>query len=155
QVIRRLTDPARKRQLLATLGRRLDGPWAASRNNPEVILAIESSLDDAETRTAGIEAAAATGDPRYVNALLGYIGDAKLPEEARVAAVEAIGRLRPPQAGQVFDRLIAQSHERKSSNAAAEAAVRTLPRLGNARDRLAELMNSDDYPVGLRREALR
>jgi putative membrane-bound dehydrogenase-like protein len=155
ELVQRVQDPARKNQLLATLGRRLAGPWAPSRSNPEVILAIETALGMAETRTRGIEVAAATGDARYANALLGFVADVKVPDEARVAAVEAIGRLRPPEAAQVLDSLIAGSRDRKSSDDAAEAAVRTLPRLGDARDRLASLMADDNLPLGLRREALR
>jgi putative heme-binding domain-containing protein len=55
----------------------------------------------------------------------------------------------------MLDDLIARSLENKTSDPAAEAAVRTRPRLGNARDRLARLMTNNDAPLGLRREALR
>jgi putative membrane-bound dehydrogenase-like protein len=155
QVSLAVKEPLRKRQILATLGRKLDGPWASMRSNPKVIQAIEVALDAPETRTQAIQTAAATGDPRYLDTLLRYVRDAKAPEDARVAAVEAIGRLRPPQAAQVLDEVIAQARRRKASDAAAEAAVRTLPRVGAGQDRLLALMTADDVPLGLRREALR
>jgi putative membrane-bound dehydrogenase-like protein len=148
-------DPLRDRQILSTLGRKLDGAWHAARNDPKVIQAIESGLNDSATRAQAIETAAATGDMRYGKALLGYVANAKLPDETRVAAVEAVARLKLPEARETLDSLIAESNEAKSSIPTAEAAVRALSRLGNARDRLLALFTDDATPLGLRREALR
>ncbi|MBX6313334.1 MAG: c-type cytochrome [Isosphaeraceae bacterium] len=148
-------DPVRKRQILTALGRKLDGAWRLAQGDPKVIAAIEAALKDPETRAQGIQTAAATGDRRYTETLLAFIRDEQLPGEARAAAVEAIGRLKPPQAMAILDNLIARARERQASDPAAEAAVRTLPRLGDVQDRLLQLMMDDALPLGLRREALR
>jgi putative membrane-bound dehydrogenase-like protein len=148
-------DRVQKRQYLATLGRKLEGAWRPAQSDPAVIKAIEAALADTETRAEGIQTAAATGDARYADTLLAYVADEMAPAEVRVAAVEAIGRIKHPKAQATLDELIAKAKERKSSNPAAEAAVRTLARLSDAKGRLAELVVSDEVPLGLRREALR
>ncbi len=47
-------DPARRRQILATLVRRLDGSWRDARTNPQVIKVAGTAIDDPETRVQGI-----------------------------------------------------------------------------------------------------
>jgi putative membrane-bound dehydrogenase-like protein len=148
-------DQVRKRQALATLGRKLDGAWRDARNDQKVVAAIESALNDPATRAQGITTAAASGDGRYATALEEYAADANAPEEVRVAAVEAFGRVRPQDAQAKLDAFITAAIDKKASNAVAEAAIRTLPRLGDSRDKLAGLLSSADVPLGLRREALR
>jgi putative membrane-bound dehydrogenase-like protein len=148
-------DPLRDRQILSTLGRKLDGAWRAARSDPKVIQAIESALADPATRTQGIETAAATADARFGPTLLGFVSDATLPDDARAAAVDAIARLKLPQARETLDRLIGKACEAKSSSPTAEAAVRALSRLGDAREKLLELLTADDTPLSLRRQALR
>ena len=148
-------DPARKRQLLATLGRKLGGDWGAARTNPQVITATEKALADPELKLQGIEMAAATGDARYARPLKEFAQDEKAPMEIRVAAVEALGRLKPPQIRDFLDDLIAEAKGKGQSSPLAEAAVKTLPRVENATRRLADLVTASDYPLGLRRVALR
>ena len=83
----RLKDPIRKRQILASLGRKLDGDRTNAKNRPEVVRAIESALADPDLRTQGIQTAAATEDPRIARSSC-VLADAKRPEDARIAAVE-------------------------------------------------------------------
>jgi putative heme-binding domain-containing protein len=86
---------------------------------------------------------------------MAFARDEKAPVEVRVAAVEAVGRLKPPGALALVESLIAAATARRSSSPAAEAAVRALPFLTEARGRLAGLVSAPDVPLGLRREALR
>jgi putative membrane-bound dehydrogenase-like protein len=148
-------DPLRKRQALASLARKLDGPWRGAAGNDKVIAVIESALAQPETRVEGIAMAGATGDARYADALTKFAEDADAPPEVRVAAVEAIARVKAPRAGEVIDRLIGEAKDRDASSPAAEAAVRALARLGDSRERLAGLLGDEAVPLGLRREALR
>ncbi|MDB5351233.1 MAG: putative rane-bound dehydrogenase [Planctomycetota bacterium] len=148
-------DASRRRQILATLGRKLDGGWRDAQSNPKVVAVIDAALNDPETRAQGIAMAGATGNGAYGDRLTTLATDLKAPVETRVAAVEAIARLKAPRANQVVEQLIGEAILKKSSNDAAEAAVRALPRLGDARGKLAEILNSADAPLGLRREALR
>jgi putative heme-binding domain-containing protein len=148
-------DPVSKRQYLETLGRKLEGPWRPAQGNETVIKAIESALADPKTRAEGIQAAAASGDARYARALSGYISDEKAPAEVRVAAIEAVGRLHPPGAARQLQYLIIHAKERKSSNPAAEAAVRALARLGHPPESQVEIVLDGEMPLGLRRVALR
>ena len=148
-------DPLRRRQFYEVLARRIDGKWRDARNEGRVVEAITKALADPEQRVEGIAMAAATREGRYADALLGFAGDASAPAEVRAAAVEALGAIKPPQANQVLDGLIASAREKGTSYPAAEAAIRTLPKLGDARDRLVELATAKDVPLGLRREALR
>jgi len=83
-----LRDPIRKRQMLTTLGRRLEGPWRAVVSDSKVLAAIAAALNDPETRLAGIPLAAGTGDPRWVGTLMNFVLDEKADAEVRVAAVE-------------------------------------------------------------------
>jgi len=148
-------DPTRKRKILDLLARKLEGDWASARSRPEVIQVIETSLKDPLIRPAAIAAAAATGDQRFAEEMMNQARDQKASEELRVAAVEALGQLKPPRIQQFFDEQIKQVQGKPSSNGLAEAAVRTLPKLGKADKRLAELLLDREYPLGLRREALR
>ena len=150
-----IKDPSRRRQILATLARRLDGPWRDAQNEPKVVAVIESALGDPETRAQGIAMAGATGNAAYGDRLIALAADAKGPDETRVAAIEAVARLKSPKSNEVVQQLIADAIAKKASSPAAEAAVRSLPRLGDARARLGEIMKADDAPLGLRREALR
>ena len=153
---REITDPARRRQVLSTLAKKIDGPWAAARENVAVVKAIVDTLADPETRPQAIMLAAATGDPRYADTLVKVVGDEKAGVASRTAAVEALGRIKPPGTAKLLDDLIAGARGGKPADLdAAEAAVRTLPRLGDARDRLQALMAAADAPLALRREALR
>ena len=148
-------DPVRRRQALTTLGRKLETVWGEARGNPAVVKAIEAGLDEPQLRASAVGAAAASGDPRYAARLETFVGDEKAGDETRVAAVEALGRVRPPKARETLDALIAAAEAKKASNPTAEAAVRTLPRLGDAKQRLGDILLSDTMPLGLRREALR
>ena len=149
------TDPLRRRAFYQTLARRLDTTWNGARSDPKVVEAIDKALADPATRADGIASAAATHEGRYAATLLGFAREAKAPAEVRVAAIEALGTIRPPQARETLDALIAEARAAGHSNPAAEAAVRTLPKLGDARERLAGMLASADLPLGLRREALR
>jgi putative membrane-bound dehydrogenase-like protein len=148
------TDRARQRELLAMLASRLAEQWNAAHTRLKVLQVIERSLEDPEARHLGIALAAATRDSRYRASLEVFAENEQLPEDVRVAAVEALGsfRLTP---NRVLDRLIASVRGKPSSNSLAEAAVRATAKFYDARDFLAELLTARDYPVGLRREALR
>ncbi len=102
----------------------------------------------------GIALASATGEARYRAILEGFAQDAKLPEETRVAAVDAIG-LFGIAPNPVLEQLLASVRGKPSSNPVAEAAARAIARYPNARLRLTDLLTARDYPLGVRREALR
>jgi putative membrane-bound dehydrogenase-like protein len=148
------TDAVHKQQLLAILARRLGTEWHQALSRPKVRLAIEQALGKRELQLQGIALAVATREDRYRPDLVGLAQDAKAPEEVRVAAVEALGSF-PQASARVLDELIGSVRGKSSSNAVAEAAVRAASRQSAARERLTGLLTSPDYPVGLRREALK
>ena len=86
--------------------------------------------------------------------LEGFAHDTKLPVEARVAAVEAIGSF-DITPNRVPEQLVAAVRGKPSSDPVAEAAVRAMARHSGARGRLTDIVTARDYPLGLRREALR
>ncbi len=55
----------------------------------------------------------------------------------------------------MIEAVLNRSKEEGSSSPAAEAAIRALPRLGDARDRLQGIVLDDAMPLGVRRQALR
>jgi putative membrane-bound dehydrogenase-like protein len=150
----RTTDPLHRRELSLVLTRRLAGDWKSAHNQPKVRDLVERSLAAPATRLEGIALAAATRDVGYRPALCRLVRDSKLPEEVRVAAVEALGSFRV-EADRVLDQLIADARGSSRSTPLAEAAIRALARSSDARDKLTELLTSSSYPIGLRREALR
>ena len=107
-------DPARRYALMATLGRRLPNAWKDARGNSAVIGLIETSLADPSARIPGIALALASYDARYGPALMGFAADAGQAEDVRVAAVEAVGRIRPPKTAEFLDTLIAESRTREA-----------------------------------------
>ena len=88
EMVGQTDDPARKRQLLGTLARKLGSDWRTARTDPQVITATESALNDPELKLQGIEMAAATGDSRYAGRLQESALDSKTVMELRVAAIE-------------------------------------------------------------------
>src|SRR5262249_1288563 len=90
----RSTDPVHQRELLAMLAHRLAGEWNGAHARPKILQVIERWLQDPETRQQGIALAAATKDGRYRASLEAFAKDANLPEEVRVAAVEALSSFR-------------------------------------------------------------
>jgi putative membrane-bound dehydrogenase-like protein len=148
-------DASRRRQVLATLGRKLEGDWKAARGEAAVEAAILAALADPGLRGEAIATAAATGEARYAAPVKAILEAADAPVETRVAAVEALARLKPADVAATFDGLIRHAVEAKSSDPLAEAAVRSLPRLGPGADRLVGLVTDAETPLGLRREAVR
>ena len=150
-----LDDPVRERQVLGTLARRLGGDWREAAGRMPVRRAIEAAIALPETRAEGIAAAAASGDPAYAESILGFLEGEASSTPIRIAAVEALGRLKPPGARKLLDAMIHRARESGASDAVAEAALRTLPELGLGGDQLVSIVADGDYPIGLRREALR
>ncbi len=148
-------DPGRKFALMTALGRGLGTSWRDARSETAVVRLIESSLAEPATRVPGIALALASYDARYGPTLMGFATDPALPEDVRVAAVEAVGRIRPPKAAEFLDGLIAEAKGKGGSTPLAQAAVRALPDLRDANPQLLAMIAGGDYPLGLRREALR
>jgi putative membrane-bound dehydrogenase-like protein len=147
-------DPAARRTLITLLARRLEGPWKVAHDRARVVQLTGQALNDPETRLQGIALAAASAEDRYRPALEGFARDARLPEETRVAAIDAVGlyRIAP---NPVVEQFVAASRARPSSDPLAEAATRAIARYPNARERLSSLLAAREYPLGVRREALR
>ena len=76
-------------------------------------------------------------------------------EEVRVAAIEAVGRIRPPKTAEFLDGVIARATTSGVSTPLAEAAIRAWPEVRNANPQLLAMIAASDTPLGLRREALR
>ena len=149
------SDPVRKRQVLATLARKLDGAGREARDHAKVAEVIEGALKEPTTRIEGIQLAAATREARHAGVLAGFAEDTNAPGEVREAAIEALAALQPSESRALMDRLIGEVKGKPNSNPAAEAAVRTLSRRGEAGRILSELITTPEYPLGLRRQALR
>ena len=115
---------------------------------------IERALANPETRQQGIALAAATATGGIAGRSKAMAQDAKAPEEVRVAAVEAIGSFRITP-NRVLEQLVSSVRGKPSSNSVAEAAVRAMAQHSVRGDELTDLLTARDYPLGLRREALR
>ena len=150
----RAPDLGRKLALMATLARGLAGPWREAGKSAPVARLVESSLASPATQIPGIALAVASFDGRYGPTLLALAKDAKASEFTRLAAVEAVGRVRPAGAREFLDGLVAEARK-GGSNLLAEAAVRTLPDFPESNSRLLGMIEGNDDPLGLRREALR
>jgi len=148
-------DPGRRASLTAAITRKLSGSWREARTDAPVITLIESSLADPSTRVAGIALAVASYDARYGSTLMGFAQDEKQAEEVRVAAIEAVGRIRPPKTAEFLDGVVAAAVAKGLSTPLAQAAIRALPDVRNANPRLLGMIAATDTPLGLRREALR
>ena len=156
EIVGKTDDPARQRQLLATLATRLDTIWRDARLRPEIVTMTEDALKDPELRLEAIDVAAATGDSRYAPLIFALARDAKASAELREAAVEAAARVDQKKARELVSALIDEAKARGSSSSPAEAAVRSLTRLGDdPREKLLALIDDKQTPLGLRREALR
>ena len=80
--------------------------------------------------------------------------DPKTPEETRIAAVEGLGSF-PDSSAELLERLVESVRGKASSNSIADAALRTISGTKNEGKRLVEVLTAPEYPLGLRREALR
>jgi len=145
-------DPARRRQILSLLARKFEPILRGAGGRPEIVAMTQSALKDPELRLEAVGLAAATGNAIYAPAVVALARDPKASPELKVAAVEAAARFNDPKARELVRGLIDDAKGAKSSSPAAEAAVRSM---GNQTDRLLVLIGSKDYPLGLRREALR
>jgi putative membrane-bound dehydrogenase-like protein len=154
KMVTRMSEPVHRRALLSLLARRLGGDWNSASNHPEIMKAIEQTLGDPNTLPMGVALAVATRDRHYQQNLRILAEDLKTPEESRVAAVEGLGSF-PDSSQEVFERLIQSVRGKASSNATAEAAVRAIGKVKNDGKPLIALLSAPDFPLGLRREALR
>jgi putative membrane-bound dehydrogenase-like protein len=146
-------DPVRRAILFDMLATRLGGPWSEAKDRPPVVRVIDAALKDPDQRAQGIAMAAATGEASRRATFEAMAVDPDVPDEVAAKAVEAIGAVGGAADG-VLSGLIAATRG-KASNARAEAAARTIPKLLDARDRLFEILGDRAYPLALRREALR
>ena len=149
----RSDEPARRAILFEMLATQLAGPWKEAKDRPPVQRVIERALREPSQARQGIAMAAATGEARYRARLEAIALDPAAPDEVAAAAVEAIGAVGGPPS-RILSGLVAGSRGKESS-ARAEAAVRTLPRFFDARDRLREILTDRAFPAAIRREALR
>jgi putative membrane-bound dehydrogenase-like protein len=147
-------EPIRKRELLSILALDVEGEGRGAKNHDTVEKVVLGALSDPQTRSLGIALAAASRDARYDHVLQSIAGNEKLPAEVRVASVQALGEIHGP-AIRFLDHLIAATKGKPHSSPIADAAVRTVPQIYDARTKLTELVTSPDFPLGLRREALR
>ncbi len=151
----RVDDPLRRNALFAMLARRLSGDMGR-RAQPAADDPAHRRRDE-QSRDAA--ARASRWPPRPATAATAAIferfaQDARLPIETRVAAVEAIGSF-DITPNRVPEQLVAAVRGKPSSDPVAEAAVRAMSRHSGALGRLADILTARDYPLGLRREALR
>ena len=150
----RAVDQSRKVAMMGALGRKIGGAWRDARTAGPVVRLIESGLAEPATRLAGIALATASLDARYGPTLMGFARDEKAPDPIRLAAVEAVGRLKPAGTPEFIDGMIAKA-KKGGSTPVAEAAIRALPDFRDANAQLLIMIDGNDYPLGLRREALR
>jgi putative membrane-bound dehydrogenase-like protein len=148
------SDPVHQRELFALLARRLAGDWNPAHERPKVLQVIQHALANPETRQQGIALAGASRDGRYRGTLESFAEDDMAPEEVRVAAVEAIGSFRITP-NRVLEQLVSAVRGKPSSNSVAEAAVRAMAQHSGAQGRLTDILTGREFPLGLRREALR
>ena len=149
------TDPGRRAALTSTIAGKLAGSWRDAKGDAPVVALIQTSLANPATRVGGIELTVAAYDARYGPALMKFAQDEKETEEVRVAAIEAIGRIRPPKTAEVLDALIAAAIAKGQSTPLAQAAIRALPDVRPSNPALLAWISATDTPLGLRREALR
>ena len=149
------TDPGRRAALTSTIAGKLAGSWHDAKGDAPVMALIQMSLADPAARVAGIDLAVAAYDARYGPTLMKFAKDEKETEEVRVAAIEAIGRIRPPKTAELLDSLIAAAIARGESTPLAQAAIRALPDVRPSNPTLLGWIETTDAPLGLRREALR
>jgi putative membrane-bound dehydrogenase-like protein len=147
-------DSVHRGALFALLARRLAGEWNSAHERPKVLKTIDLAMANPETRQQGIALAAATRDGRYRGTLERFAQDVTAPEEVRVAAVDAIGSFKITP-NRVLEQLVSSVRGKPSSNSVAEAAVRAMAEHSGARGRLTDLLTGREYPLGLRRQALR
>jgi putative membrane-bound dehydrogenase-like protein len=154
EMIDQIKEPVRKRELLGILAKNLEGQWRGAKDDATVEKVILAALRDPETRSQGIALVASSRDARYDDVLEGIARDEKLPAEERVAAVHALGEIHGPIIN-FLEHLIASTHGKPQSSPIADAAVRTVPHVYDARTKLTELITTREFPLSLRREAIK
>ncbi|HKI16996.1 MAG TPA: hypothetical protein VKA15_03915, partial [Isosphaeraceae bacterium] len=132
EMIDKAGEPVRKRELLSVLGRNLEGQWRGAKDHETVEKVTLAALLDPQTRSQGIAIVSASRDARYDDVLESIARDEKLPEEERVASVQALGEIHGP-AIHFLDHLNAATNGKPSSSPIANAAVRTVPHITDGR----------------------
>ena len=148
ELIDKVNDPVRKRELLSILSRNLEDTLRGAKDDETVEKVVLAALLDPQMRTQGIAIVSASRDASYDDVLESIAKDEKVPVEERVAAVEALGAIHGPVI-HFLDHLIAATSGKPSSSPVADAAVRTVPQIYDARTRLIELVTARDFPLGL------
>ncbi len=136
---------------LTRTGKRIFSEWTDYRGGPEVAAAISAALSTPQLRGSAIALADDLEDPRFGPALAAIAKDDKAPEDIRLPAIQAIGKMKAPEYVAVLDGLL-----RRGSLPVRVAALRGL---GAARpagiDANLERIVLGKEPNELRSEALR
>ena len=125
-----------------------------ARDRPQVVKLIAQALDESRDASARDRAGGRDRDGRYRAILEGLPRTPRRPRKSgsRPSRRSARSDITP---NRVLEQLVAAVRGKPSSDPVAEAAVRAMARHSGARGRLTDLVTARDYPLGLRREALR
>jgi putative heme-binding domain-containing protein len=151
----KVTDPLRKRRFMRTLATKLAGDWNPEHDNQTVARLIAQAFTQPQTRLEGIAMASATRNSRYLDRFKSIASSPKESEDVRIAAIDALAAVRTPTRRKFLDGLVAESRGKSGPNPVAEAAIRALAKTQISRNDLSAVMLGKDYPLGVRREALR
>ncbi len=152
------TDAARRREILALLGRKLGNDWKPALGTPAMRRVIEESLASDELRVAAIGAVAQSGAGEYGPAIAKLAEAAQAPAATRQAAIEALGQLRFHPARGALEAMLRNSSGAKEAD---ELALAALGALGNiagdpaGRTFLIAVLRDAKQPLELRRRTVR
>lgn len=155
EMIEPLRDVARRRQVMASLARKLQGPWRSAAREERITRVIDALLDDDALRDDAIALAGSTGDSHYSARLVALLKDEKVQIPSRVAALEALVANRSTEAQSLAEAFVAKAAQQSKADPLSEAALRALVPLGVGSERLGEILQDAEMPLPLRREALR
>jgi putative heme-binding domain-containing protein len=151
-------DVARRRELLALLGRKLANDWRGALGSDSVKRVFDGSLRSEYLQVAAIRTIARSGAKEYAATLVKFAESDEMATPARQAAIEALGQLRHEPARAMIESLARSASNDKEAGPLALAAISALAQLESdekGRAFLASALNDEKTPLNLRKQAVR
>lgn len=146
----------RRRNVLETLGSRLNGSWRGARDSRLVERVFELGLASEELRADAIRSIGQAQALHFGDKLLAYASDRNAPVHVRAASIEALGKLGFVAARPLIGSIVEQAANARQADPIANAALTASADFQG--DRAAELLRSvmsdSRYALDFRRRAM-
>ncbi|VAX41147.1 hypothetical protein MNBD_PLANCTO02-3218 [hydrothermal vent metagenome] len=146
----------RRRAILRLLGRHLGQKWKEVRDEKEMASVFKLAMNNEDLRVQAIKTIAACRAQGFDSQLMKLAVDEKQELSTRIAAMEALGRLKYQPATKIAAKIVQEVKGKQHAGAFAQSALLVMLNLGGkkAASQVQKIITDKQYPFDFRKRAL-